>query len=307
MFEVRSLQELMAARHLSLGTPDQVRPRLAALAPSPHWRNTWVFMAGRLFAEPSDLSWNTVTDVLTNYDTVTDWPGWLIPVAPGLAADLLDDGLAVTKPRWERQLLDLALRALTEPLPVDLRVVARGLAAASLNASYQKVTLAAMRRALDGTEAARYAATRVAEESEAITPPHDRSELVDELTVRSGRVKGRNRVNARELLEPHIQQLEAAMTAPFSSGALDELKTLQVLEIGERVVGLRPKNVADWAGLVGAIENPDERAALEMAVKSAEPHHWRLIHLLALEVFPALARRPVSITILNTQPHPPVD
>lgn len=304
MFEVRSLQELMAARHLSQGTPAQVRPRLTALAPSPHWRNTWVFMAGRLFAEPSDLSWNIVTDVLTSYDTTTGWPGWLIPVSPGLAADLLDDGLATTKPRWQGQLLDLALRALSEPLPIDLSVVARGLAAASLNPSYQKVTLATMKRALEGTESSRYAAARIAQESNAITPPHTQSQLVDELVIRSGRIKGRNRVSAHDLLEPDLRQLESAMSTPFSTKALEELKTLQLLEVGDHTVVVRPKNVADWTGLVTALEDPDGRAALELAVKAVDPQHWRLIHLLALEVFPALARRPVGATIMNTQRAP---
>ncbi len=63
---------------------------------------------------------------------------------------------------------------------------------------------------------------------------------------------------------------------------------------------MRPKNVSDWSGLVTAFEDPDARAALELAVKAADPHHWRLIHLLALELFPALARRPVGAAIMDT-------
>lgn len=50
-FELRSLQEVMAARALSQGTDDELRQVLVELAPSPHWRNVWVFIAGRVFSE----------------------------------------------------------------------------------------------------------------------------------------------------------------------------------------------------------------------------------------------------------------
>ena len=39
MFEVRSLQELMASRVLTIGSDEELVARLAALLPSPHWRN----------------------------------------------------------------------------------------------------------------------------------------------------------------------------------------------------------------------------------------------------------------------------
>jgi len=39
-FDVRSLQELMAAMELTTGTLDEVIPRLRRIAASPHWRNT---------------------------------------------------------------------------------------------------------------------------------------------------------------------------------------------------------------------------------------------------------------------------
>jgi hypothetical protein len=52
-FEVRSLREFMAARSLTSGPDDRVRERLSVLAPSAHWRNTWLFAAGRLPADQS--------------------------------------------------------------------------------------------------------------------------------------------------------------------------------------------------------------------------------------------------------------
>lgn len=301
MFEVRSLQELMAARTLSQGDDTQITTRLRKLAPSPHWRNTWVFMAGRLFSEPQDTRWDLVTDVLATYDSLTEWPGWLAPVAPGIAADLLDDGLATTKPKWQRHLLDIALRALSEPLPVDLTLVARGLAAASLEPTYKKITLAAMTRALAGTESSRFAATRISVGLPSITPTHQPDQLVEALTIRSGRVKGHNRVSAHDLIEPEIRELIGPGPLPAAlTAALEELKSLGNIDIDGTTVGVRPKNLPDWIGMVTALQDDDCRAAFELAFKAAEPSHWRLIHLVALEIFPALARRPVGPELFTT-------
>jgi hypothetical protein len=298
MFEVRSLQELMAARRLSQGGDTEILTRLRALAPSPHWRNTWVFMAGRLFSEPLKSRWNLVTDVLATYDSSTDWPGWLTPVAPGIAAELLDDGLAATKPKWQRHLLDIALRALSEPLPVDLALVGRGLAVASLESTYQKVTLAAMTRALTGTESSRFAASRISEQSRSITPVHTQAQLVGELIIRSGRVRGRNPVSAHDLIEPEVRELMAGDPLPTAmTAALAELKALTVIDINGSTVGVRPKNLHDWSGMVTALQDIHCRAALELAFKTADPSHWRLIHLVALEIFPALARRSVGAEV----------
>jgi hypothetical protein len=48
-FEVRSLQEFMAARALTAAADPEVIDRLRLLVPSAHWRNTWLFAAGHLF------------------------------------------------------------------------------------------------------------------------------------------------------------------------------------------------------------------------------------------------------------------
>jgi hypothetical protein len=49
-FDVRPLQELSAARYLTNGEFDDVASRLRSIAASPHWRNTWIFAAGRVFS-----------------------------------------------------------------------------------------------------------------------------------------------------------------------------------------------------------------------------------------------------------------
>jgi hypothetical protein len=130
-FEVRPLQELMASRALGDCEDTVLRRRMNALAPSPHWRNTLLLMAGRIYSEPHQHRWNLVAELVTTVDLVGDWPGWLCPVGPGLAAQLLEEGIAHNKPRWRNQILDVALRGLTTPVVVDLEGVRRGLIAAA--------------------------------------------------------------------------------------------------------------------------------------------------------------------------------
>ena len=50
-FEIRSLQEFTAAEALMEGGDSQVRSRLEAIAPNAHWRNVFLFAAGKCFSE----------------------------------------------------------------------------------------------------------------------------------------------------------------------------------------------------------------------------------------------------------------
>lgn len=146
-FDVRSLQELMAARALVNGDDQVIRRHLVATAPSPHWRNTWLFAAGRLFAD-GDHRRQLVLDIVDRFDSTSDdWPGWLYPISPELAADLLDDGLAAAKPAAERQLVDITLRCLRGPLPEDYDAIAQALRYASNDRTLNAVIRNAFRGA----------------------------------------------------------------------------------------------------------------------------------------------------------------
>lgn len=50
-FDVRSMQEYMAAGALTSGTPANIESRLLHIAPAAHWRNVWLIAASRCFAE----------------------------------------------------------------------------------------------------------------------------------------------------------------------------------------------------------------------------------------------------------------
>ncbi len=113
-FEVRSLQEFMAARALVSGDEDSVLERLRRAAPSSHWRNTWLLAARRVAARQEHL-----IDQLLSVVAALDAQDYLaLQLAPGadLTADLLDDGFAATSPKTERLLLRQAVELLRSPI-----------------------------------------------------------------------------------------------------------------------------------------------------------------------------------------------
>lgn len=136
-FEVRSLQEFMAARALTNAAEQVVLDRLQALAPSAHWRNTWLLAAGQIAAQRQHLTDPLIT-LLRSMDAQDDLAMQLAPGAE-LAADLLDDGFGAPSPRVERLLVKHAAEALSRPLdfttyqmaPILQRVAAGGLSSAS--------------------------------------------------------------------------------------------------------------------------------------------------------------------------------
>ena len=54
-FEIRSLQEFMAAESLMDGTDLQIKQRLDEIAAIPFWRNVFLFAAGKCFVERQEL------------------------------------------------------------------------------------------------------------------------------------------------------------------------------------------------------------------------------------------------------------
>ncbi len=120
-FDVRSLQELMAARRLTSGEFAAVEPRLRRLAASPHWRNTWIFAAGRYFSEPQQFQHQAITELVEVIDNnAAHRLGDVCPIGPQLALELVDDGMALAYPRWHQRLLTHGLAVLRAPAPQDV-------------------------------------------------------------------------------------------------------------------------------------------------------------------------------------------
>ncbi|WNV87648.1 hypothetical protein [Umezawaea sp. Da 62-37] len=109
-FEVRSLQEFMAARAITAGDTDGILKRLVRIACSPHWRNTWLLAAGRLFTDREHMR----SDLMTLIEQV-DHDGMINSITlPGaaLALDLLHDDVAIRAPHFQAMIADRALRLL---------------------------------------------------------------------------------------------------------------------------------------------------------------------------------------------------
>lgn len=121
-FDIRSLQELMAGRMLTTGDLEDVVKNLSYLADSPHWRNTWIFAAGRFFTESQPQPKQAVTNLLQTVDrNATHRLGDICPIGPELAWDLIDDGMANSQPKLLGQLLETAIDTLNYPPPSDIQ------------------------------------------------------------------------------------------------------------------------------------------------------------------------------------------
>ena len=114
-FEIRSLQEFMAAESLMEGNDEEVRLRLQEIAPLPNWRNVFLFASGKCFAERQHLreTVHTICAVLNEKDEDQIAGSYL--AGSGLAMDLLDDGLSRHQPKFVHSLARIAIRALDVP------------------------------------------------------------------------------------------------------------------------------------------------------------------------------------------------
>jgi hypothetical protein len=114
-FEIRSLQEFMAAEALLRDGDDAMIARLKAIAPISHWRNVFLFAVGKCFAEHEHLleRLHFICEELN--DKMTD------PIAEAtlwgarLALDIIAEGVANPHPKYERLLAKNALQLITVP------------------------------------------------------------------------------------------------------------------------------------------------------------------------------------------------
>ncbi len=112
-FEIRSLQEYMAARHVTEGESIDDAARASffrATAVSFFWRNVWTLAAGRILTDRSmyrELIMSTIADLDTADSVAISYQ----PSA-GLALSLLEDDAAAGRPADARVLLNLVLRGM---------------------------------------------------------------------------------------------------------------------------------------------------------------------------------------------------
>jgi hypothetical protein len=120
-FEIRSLQEFMAAEALMDEGGGIIHERLREIAPIANWRNVFLFAAGKCFAERQELRDTIHTVCAELNDTDTDVVSCTTLEGSELAMDLLEDGVARTQPKYARLFTRLALRILRLP-PLESHV-----------------------------------------------------------------------------------------------------------------------------------------------------------------------------------------
>lgn len=138
-FEVRSLQEYMAARALTDGDEAQVLENMRALVASSHWRNTWMLAAGRLLKRREYLKEKLVEMVVTYDADVAETS--ITALGADLAGGLYVDNLGSEFPLIRRQLLESAMAQFADTalsVPRDLS----DLLDTALGQSEKEVTIA---------------------------------------------------------------------------------------------------------------------------------------------------------------------
>ena len=290
-FDVRSLQELMAAYALTTGTLEETMPRLRRIAASPHWRNTFLFAAGRLFTEPQPHQQRAITEFILTLDH--DAPqrlGSAFPVGPNLAAEIIDDG-TVTIPKYLHPLVNHALTALDQPAGYETHGYARMLmAAATASDAVRGLIADGLRTALGGTRASRVNAEEV---QRAI---RDIGQAIGARPIVLG-LAGVRRDHTKTLPAEPVPDWEAFRTTLREYAEPSNEESLRVvaglLEGLEAVRGLKDSQLDD---LVAFLEDRDNAFVVQEAlhhVAAGSPH---LMAILRHDLLPRMWRRPVDLT-----------
>ncbi len=290
-FDVRSLQELMAAMHLTTGPLDEVIARLRTAAPSPHWRNTWLFAAGRLFAIPQPHQHEAVVRLVESVDDAADDRlATAVPVGPRLALEIVEDGMTRSLPRWRDRLVTHGLRVLGEPPAADISAITRGLVRfADTGDDRRRLVADALRDALGSHTISRDTATKV-------------QELIPTITREAG-----TRPDVQELA--HVRRHPDVPPPPDQAPAWDEFNdeidtypasetTLAVLRPAADALHQIAKQEAADENLIDAIivalTDPEAAKALDSALTHVFPNEAGLLRILRDIVLPTQHRRPIG-------------
>jgi len=310
-FDIRSLQELMAGCALVEVPEANARQNLISSACSPHWRNAWLFGAGRLFTGP-DHQRRLVLDVVEQCDEKGHWNGWLYPAGPELAADILDDGLAADKPNDRRRLIDVVLRILNGPMPEDPKALARRISSATETGSHHVVTATTV------SEDRKYVRDKLRQAFTQIDPRHAgytiASILVHDKSL-GAYIPGqpsdtRKYVDAWTLREPlgnriHLGAYILGILQNYDPGdyppptlvfdALDECNQLQLIrsETGN-LRRLSAGGVFNCVNFHAALSDADAADLMQIILELIPPEDWPARSLLARAYWPTASRWPIA-------------
>ena len=107
-FEIRSLQEFMAARALMAGRESKVNDRLAVIAPVALWRNVLLFAVGKMVVDRDELLVD-LHELCLELDADRGTTYRVAGVGAQIALDVLADGSVRQHPRMRRRFTEVAL------------------------------------------------------------------------------------------------------------------------------------------------------------------------------------------------------
>ena len=114
-FEIRSLQEFMAAKALMSGTDEEIGKRLEAIAPYSFWRNVFLFASGKCARDRPYLTKQIVGICQTLNTDADNQAAVLTLLGSHLCLDLLEDDTFRHHKKTVRALTDIALNLLKLP------------------------------------------------------------------------------------------------------------------------------------------------------------------------------------------------
>lgn len=290
-FDVRSLQELMAARYLTTGTDDAVIQRLRTAASSPHWRNTVIFAAGHWFSDPQDHQHQAIVELVESVDKdAYDRLGNVVPVGPRLALDVIDDGMARSLPLWRDRIIHRALQVLHEPVPQDLTTIARTLVRfADTGDEQHKAIAEGIRDALTSSVTSRVTAEALQELISTVAEEIGTRRQTHGLAIvlpHPGSTPPTPALDGWELFDDEIE------TAPAPDATLASVRA--AAEAMRRLSRETAVQVNDVQAITNALADVLGAAILDAALQHVIAHESALVTALRDDVVPVLHRAAIG-------------
>lgn len=312
-FDVRSLQELMAGCRIVDGSDTEIRTNLEVTGLSPHWRNTWLFAAGKL-ALDSQHRRELLIAIVEHCDDAPDWPAWLCPAGPELAAYILDDGLLADRPKDQTRLIDVALRSLDGPIPREPQTLAGALEA---TASRRPLDSQRIRNAIAKAQMSpgerqgiarllmhygQYGLSRIP----GSYTNADLQRAADIWQFQVPRADNAGQVSVADLIRPALDELRTTV-APQDAALVDEAMTdLASLLLARTPSGdlwpITATHAGDAPLLDAALANPGAAELLETCLGTLTPQNWTAPAMVARFIGTTRARRPVGHRLITSLP-----
>jgi hypothetical protein len=286
-FDVRSLQELTAAKWIIAETPDVVISRMRTAAVHPHWRNTFLFAAGAIFDSGDRSLHKSLINLVSVLDS--EWPyalSGLFPIAPRLAVEMIDDGMVRNRPAYRAGLYEQALRVLISPPDVDYASVVSALTRIALEHPEElEALIEGVRDALAGDIVSRRNAQSL--QSLASNPDRSASSYMDRRAItnipepRSGRTS------------PSSDSLDSFIEMLASLGV--EGKTKEILAAASRasIEGIRGEPF-EMTAVIEAFRLNEFVEPLNDAFRQVVEGRPAFSDLLRRTIWPVFARTPVG-------------